>query len=637
MIILRNISLRRGPRTLLENVDLTLAPGQHLALTGANGCGKSTLFAALLGELGLDRGDIEGLANMRLAAMAQEVEGSDVAALDYVIGGDAVIAGIRDELQRAEIDEDFEKMAVLHQAMDAESGYDIERKAQRMLLGLGFTEQDATRSLSSFSGGWRVRLGLARTLMTPSDLLLLDEPTNHLDLDTTVWLQQWLAAYPGTLLLISHDRDFIDATCQQVLHVEHKTITAYRGNYSAFEKQRGERLAQQQASYEKQQRRIAEIDSFVRRFRAKATKAKQAQSRLKELSRMQSIAPAHVDSPFSFEFAPPERASDPILTLDNAALGYDKSSILSQVSISLRPGSRLGLLGRNGAGKSTLLKSLIGELPLLAGERAEGAHCRIGYFDQHQLEALDLGASARVHLQRLRPNAREQEILDFLGGFGFRGDAATDPIAPFSGGEKTRLALAMVVWLRPNLLVMDEPTNHLDMEMRYALTLALQGFEGALVLVTHDRHLLRNTVDELLLVDHGAVTSYGDDVQAYERWVLDRDNSIPAPAQATGSKQSHSSNRRQGRQTAARQREALRPLKRQIQQTEQAMTAAQAALAELDTQLTDSSLYETARKQELDQLLKDQGRLRQETASLDDTWLNLQQELESLEAALGEA
>ena len=626
MIILRNISLRRGPRTLLENVELTLAPGQHLALTGANGCGKSTLFAALLGEVSLDSGEIEGIANMRLAAMAQEVEASDTLALDFVIGGDTAVSRIRDELRAAESTEDFEAMAALHQAMDAANGYDIERRAYRLLLGLGFAEDDALKPVASFSGGWRVRLGLARTLMTPSDLLLLDEPTNHLDLDTTVWLQQWLSAYPGTLLLISHDRDFIDATCQQVLYVEHKTITAYKGNYSAFETQRGERLAQQQASYEKQQRRIAEIDDFVRRFRAKATKARQAQSRLKELARMQKIAPAHVDSPFSFQFAAPERASDPILTLENAELGYPQSTILSKVSLGLRPGSRIGLLGRNGAGKSTLLKSLMGELPLLAGERLEGAHCRVGYFDQHQLEALDLDASAQRHLQRLRPDAREQDIFDFLGGFGFRGTAATDPVAPFSGGEKTRLALAMVVWQRPNVLVMDEPTNHLDMEMRYALTLALQGFEGALVLVTHDRHLLRNTVDELLLVDGGQITAYGEDVKAYERWVLDRDGTGSAPAPASPS------NRREERQAAARQRDALRPLQKQIQQTEQAMSNAQAALAKLDAQLTDTTLYEASRKTELDQLLKDQGRLRQETESLDDTWLNLQQELESLQA-----
>ena len=623
---MRNISLRRGPRTLLENVELTLAPGQHLALTGANGCGKSTLFAALLGEVSLDSGEIEGIANMRLAAMAQEVEASDTLALDFVIGGDTAVSRIRDELRAAESTEDFEAMAALHQAMDAANGYDIERRAYRLLLGLGFAEDDALKPVASFSGGWRVRLGLARTLMTPSDLLLLDEPTNHLDLDTTVWLQQWLSAYPGTLLLISHDRDFIDATCQQVLYVEHKTITAYKGNYSAFETQRGERLAQQQASYEKQQRRIAEIDDFVRRFRAKATKARQAQSRLKELARMQKIAPAHVDSPFSFQFAVPERASDPILTLENAELGYPQSTILSKVSLGLRPGSRIGLLGRNGAGKSTLLKSLMGELPLLAGERLEGAHCRVGYFDQHQLEALDLDASAQRHLQRLRPDAREQDIFDFLGGFGFRGTAATDPVAPFSGGEKTRLALAMVVWQRPNVLVMDEPTNHLDMEMRYALTLALQGFEGALVLVTHDRHLLRNTVDELLLVDGGQITAYGEDVKAYERWVLDRDGTGSAPAPASPS------NRREERQAAARQRDALRPLQKQIQQTEQAMSNAQAALAKLDAQLTDTTLYEASRKTELDQLLKDQGRLRQETESLDDTWLNLQQELESLQA-----
>ncbi|MEE4662099.1 MAG: ATP-binding cassette domain-containing protein [Halieaceae bacterium] len=628
MIILRNISLRRGPRTLLENVEVTIAPGQHMALTGANGCGKSTLFAALLGELGLDAGEIEGLDNMRLAAMAQEVESSEMPALDFVISGDPIVAPLRQALRDAEQREDFAVAADLHQKMDAENGYEIERKASKLLLGLGFDENDGQRTVRSFSGGWRVRLGLARALMTPSDLLLLDEPTNHLDLDTTLWLQQWLAAYPGTLLLISHDRDFIDATCDQVLHLEHRKLTAYRGNYSAFERQRAERLAQQQASYEKQQRRIAEIDDFVRRFRAKATKAKQAQSRLKELSRMQEIAPAHVDSPFSFRFPTPGRASDPILALDKAALGYAGRTVLENVSLTLRPGSRIGLLGRNGAGKSTLLKSLLGELPLLAGERIEGAHCRVGYFDQHQLEALDLDASAQLQLQRLRPEAREQDILDFLGGFGFRGEAATESVAPFSGGEKTRLALAMVVWQQPNLLVMDEPTNHLDMDMRYALTLALQGFEGAMVLVTHDRHLLRNTVDELLLVDDGKVSAYGDDVQAYERWVLGRESAAPKPA-AGGQ-----GNRREERQAAARQRDALRPLKKQIRDIETAMAKADAALAALEQQLADAGLYESGRKDELDQLLKDQGRLRRESESLDESWLSLQTELEALEESL---
>ncbi len=631
---MRNISLRRGSRTLLEDVNLTIAPGQHLALTGANGCGKSTFFAALLGELSLDSGEFDGMSGLRLAAMAQEVDACSESALDFLISGDADVAAIRRALQEAEANEDYDVAAELHQRMDEAQGYDIERRALKLLMGLGFEETDADKPVDSFSGGWRVRLGLGKALMTPSDLLLLDEPTNHLDLDATLWLQQWLSAYPGTLVLISHDRDFIDATCNQVLHVEHRTLSAYKGNYSSFETQRAERLMQQQASYEKQQRRIAEIDSFVRRFRAKATKARQAQSRLKELARMERIAPAHVDSPFYFSFPPPERASDPILALDKATLGYQDAPVLSKVSLTLRPGSCLGLLGRNGAGKSTLLKSLVGELPVLQGERVEGAHCRVGYFDQHQLEALDLKASALTHLQRLRPDAREQEILDFLGGFNFRGDAATEPVAPFSGGEKTRLALAMVVWQRPNLLIMDEPTNHLDMDMRYALTLALQSFEGAMVLVTHDRHLLRHTVDELWLVDSGRVTEYDEDVQAYERWVLKREPDAENGSAVASSTQQTNTNRKAARQAAAQQRDKIRPLKRKIEQTEKAMATMAAELEKMQQALADSSLYEDENKDTLDELLLAQGQQRQQHEALEETWLTLQQELETLEQPL---
>ncbi len=610
-------------------MDLTIQPQQHLALTGANGCGKSSLFALLLGELGADGGEIDGLDSMRLANMAQEIAPSQSTALEFLIEGNPGIAAIRRELAAADEARDFERSAELHQALDSAGGYDIERRAERMLEGLGFAAGDGARVVDSFSGGWRIRLNLGRALMAPSDLLLLDEPTNHLDLDATLWLEQWLKAYPGTLILISHDREFIDATCQQVLHVEQQRVNAYRGNYSAFEQQRAERLANQQASYEKQQRRVAEIDAFVRRFRYKATKARQAQSRLKELERMQRIAPAHVDSPFSFSFLAPDRASDPILGLSEATLGYQQP-VLDAVDLTLRPGSRIGLLGRNGAGKSTLLKSLTGELPLLAGQRNEGAHCAVGYFDQHQLEALDLDASAFTHLQRLRPAAREQEVLDFLGGFGFRGDDATSAIAPFSGGEKTRLALAMVVWQKPNLLIMDEPTNHLDMEMRHALTVALQGYEGAMVLVTHDRHLLRNTVDELLLVDDGEVSAYQEDVSSYEQWVLKQQEDAPAsPASAA-----ERGGRRAQRQAAARQREQLRPLKKQIDSTEHALEKADAALQALNTRLADTGLYDSDRKPELDELLKEQGRLRQQSEQLEATWLQLQHELEQREAEL---
>ena len=461
--------------------------------------------------------------------------------------------------------------------------------------------------------------------MTPSDILLLDEPTNHLDLDATLWLQQWLQQYPGTLLMISHDRDFIDATCERVLHIEQQQLFAYKGNYSDFERMRAERLANQQASYEKQQRRIAEIDDFVRRFRYKATKAKQAQSRLKELERMQTLAPAHADSPFDFSFPTPARSSDPLLRLDEANLGYGDSAVLRGVNLQLRPGSRYGLLGRNGAGKSTLLKSLIGELPLLGGTRSTGEHLSIGYFDQQQLEALDLQASPALHLQRLSPAAREQEILNFLGGFNFRGDAATSVIAPFSGGEKARLALAMVVWQQPNLLVLDEPTNHLDLEMRHAMEVALQAYDGALVLVSHDRHILRNTAEELLLVHDGRVEEYSEDLEGYERWILSSYKQTDKPDAGPAD-----TSRKEKRQQAANQRQRLRPLQKQVDKTEAQMSEVALALQALREQLSDTQLYTDANKQVLADLLKREGELKIQAAQLDDLWLEQQQELEEL-------
>ncbi|NCF16896.1 MAG: ATP-binding cassette domain-containing protein [Haliea sp.] len=628
MIILRDISLRRGSKRLLRDASVTIQPGQRLALIGANGSGKSSLFSLLLGELEADGGDIEGVGGMRLAHMAQEVQATAMPAGEYVWRGDGELAQLRDELRLLEDAGDFEKAAPVHNALEAIDGYGAERRAERLLQGLGFAADAPGRPVNDFSGGWRIRLNLARALMTPSDLMLLDEPTNHLDLDATLWLQQWLQQYPGTLLMISHDRDFIDATCERILHIEQGQLFSYKGNYSDFERQRAERLANQQASYDKQQRRIARIDDFVRRFRYKATKARQAQSRLKELERMQTLAPAHLDSPFDFSFPPPERSSDPLLRLDQASLGYGARTVLSGVDIQLRPGSRYGLLGRNGAGKSTLLKSLVGELPLLSGERRPGEHCRIGYFDQQQLEALDLEASPALHLQRLSPTAREQDILNFLGGFNFRGDAATSQVAPFSGGEKARLALAMVVWQKPNLLVLDEPTNHLDLEMRHAMEVALQAYEGALILVSHDRHMLRNSVEELLLVHDGDVKEYRDDLAGYERWILSSYQQVDKDP----TRDSEGS-RREKRKQAAAQRERLRPLKNAVASTEKDIATVEQALARLQEQLGDSELYSDGRREELADLLKREGELKTRAGELEERWLELQQSLEDLESA----
>ena len=625
MIILRDIELRRGNKLLLRNASVTIQPGQKLALIGANGCGKSSLLFLLLGELGADAGNIEGLETQRLAHMAQEIHATSLPAAEYVWRGDEQLAALRDRIANLEASGEFEQGAKLHSQLEDIDGYSAERRALRLLQGLGFAEDAGQRLVSEFSGGWRIRLNLARALMTPSDILLLDEPTNHLDLDATIWLQQWLQQYPGTLLMISHDRDFIDASCERILHIEQQQLHPYKGNYSDFERMRAERMANQQASFEKQQRRIAHIDEFVSRFRYKATKAKQAQSRLKELQRMQKLEPAHVDSPFDFTFPPPEKSSDPLLTLEKASLGYGDKAILSGVDLCLRPGSRYGLLGRNGAGKSTLLKTLIGELPLLHGELACGQYLTIGYFDQQQLEALDLDASAFLHLQRLSPEARDQDILDFLGSFNFRGDAATAAIGPFSGGEKARLALALVVWQKPNLLVLDEPTNHLDLEMRHAMEIALHAYEGALILVTHDRHLLRNTAEELLLVHNGGVEEYAEDLEGYERWILTSYRS-PDRQQPAAS----DSSRREKRQQAASLRDKLRPLRQQLASTEREMEKVDVSLRELQEQLGDEALYSSAEKDALADLLRREGRLKARSTELEDLWLQQQQQLDEL-------
>ncbi len=625
MIILRNIALRRGSKLLLQDANVTIQPGQRLALIGANGCGKSSLFSLLLGDLGADAGTIEGMNTLRLSHMAQEIHTTALPAGEYVWRGDALLAGLRDDVAAREAAGEFDKAARTHTLLEEIDGYSAERRAQRLLQGLGFAEDAAVRAVSDFSGGWRIRLNLARALMTPSDILLLDEPTNHLDLDATLWLQQWLQQYPGTLLMISHDRDFIDATCERILHIEQQQLFPYKGNYSDFERHRAERLANQQAGYEKQQRRIAEIDDFVRRFRYKATKAKQAQSRLKELERMQTLAPAHADSPFDFSFPKPSRSSDPLLRLDEATLGYGGTAVLSKVGLQLRPGSRYGLLGRNGAGKSTLLKSLIGELPLLGGARTTGEHLSIGYFDQQQLEALDMEASPALHLQRLSPSAREQDILNFLGGFNFRGTAATSAIAPFSGGEKARLALAMVVWQKPNLLVLDEPTNHLDLDMRHAMEVALQAYDGALVLVSHDRHMLRNTAEELLLVHDGRVEEYREDLEGYERWILSSYRQTEKRNTVTSD-----TSRKEKRQQAATQRDKLRPLQKQLDKTEAEMAKVNLGLQELREQLGNTELYTETNRQTLANLLKREGELKVRAAELDDIWLEQQQTLDEL-------
>lgn len=635
MIKLDSISLQRGSKFLLENANAVFHPGQKVALVGANGSGKSSLFEMLLGKHTPDSGTLSIPSQWRIAHMAQEVATSDRHALDYIIDGDKELRRIEAELSTAESKQSHHLIASLHEQLDNIDGYNAKVRAEQLLLGLGFKLSDAKKPANSFSGGWRIRLNLAQALMSQSDLLLLDEPTNHLDLDAELWLEQWLQRYDGSLLLISHDRDFIDSTCEMIVHLEHQQLTSYRGNYSAFEKQRAERLAQQQVNFEKQQQRISEIQDFVRRFRAKATKAKQAQSRLKELDRMEAIAPAHIDSPFDFSFPKPERVSDPLLSISHGQLGYADKIIVGKVNISIHPGSRIGLLGANGAGKSTLIKTLATELSLINGERIEGEHLKLGYFSQHQLEALDLKASPALHLQRLAPKAREQEIRNFLGGFNFHNDMALEPIRHFSGGEKARLAMAIVVWQKPNLLLLDEPTNHLDLEMCHALTVALQAFEGAVIVVSHDRHLLRNTVDQFLLIADGKAEVFDDDLDAYSRWIIaQRKEANSQPATENNHSTDTASNKKEQRQRAAELRKKLNPITNAIKKIEREISSHEEKLTTIETALSDSSLYEEANKTKLQKILIDQGESRQAYEHAEEQWFDLNQQLEELQEQL---
>lgn len=627
MITFKAVSLQRGTKVLLENANLIIHQGQRIGITGANGSGKSSLFQLILGGLHIDEGELAMPSDWKVSHMAQQVAASDSSAIEYVLDGDQRLRALEQAISHAEREENNEQLAQLHAQLDAINGYNAHYRAAQLLHGLGFEQDTHQKSVAAFSGGWRIRLNLAQALMCPGDLLLLDEPTNHLDLDATLWLEQRLKRFEGTLLLISHDRDFLDNVVNQIVSVEQQQLNLYRGNYSAFELQRSERLAQQQSNYEKQQQRIEEIQGFVNRFRAKATKARQAQSRLKELERMEKIAPAHIDSPFHFSFPQAERFSDPLLNISHASLGY-QNALLSEINLSLHPGSRIALLGANGAGKSTLIKSLLGEIELLAGERICGEHLRIGYFAQHQLEALDSHASPFLHLQRLSPLARDQEIRNYLGGFNFHGDQALASIENFSGGEKARLALAIVGWHKPNLLLLDEPTNHLDLEMRHSLTVALQAFEGAIVLVSHDRHLVRNTVDQLLLVHDGSIDAFDGDLQDYQRWLLQRETSSP---QAVTEEKEPLQDKKAMRQLAAQRRQQLSPLKNKIKKAERSMEKLQTDLDGLEKQLLDNTLYEEANKSQLQTLLQRQGSFRQELQNTEEQWLELQEELEEID------
>ncbi|WP_299197877.1 ATP-binding cassette domain-containing protein [uncultured Amphritea sp.] len=632
MIQLNQLSLQRGHLRLLDRAQLTIHANQKVGIVGANGVGKSSLFKLILGQLQPDEGDLQLPGNLTIAHMAQEVADSKQRAIDYVLDGDHRLRSVQQALADAEHSDNHHRIGELHAQLDAIDGYSAEARAHQLLNGLSFSTADAERPVNTFSGGWRIRLNLAQALMSQSDILLLDEPTNHLDLDATIWLEQWLRNYQGTLLLISHDRDFLDAVSTHIVHMYHQKTDLYKGGYSDFEKRRAERLAQQQSQFEKQQVRIAEIESFVRRFKAKATKAKQAQSRVKELERMELITPAHIDSPFNFTFQSSDKISFPLMSLDKCQLGYAQP-ILDITNLTLSPGDRIGLLGPNGAGKSTLIKTLTRDLPLINGLYKAGEHLKIGYFAQHQLEALDLEASPALHIQRISPKASDQEIRNYLGSFDFNGDRALEPVKRFSGGEKARVALALIAWQRPNLLLLDEPTNHLDLEVRHALTLALQNFDGALILVSHDRHLLRNTVDQFLLVANGQVTPFDGDMDDYQQWLAAQrriqNQIVEEPKE---SRSLSAAEKKEQKRLEAERRNALRPLRKVIETLEAKLDKVTTEQQQLETLLADGSLYEERNKGQLKQLLQQQGELQQQAEALESEWMEKLEQLEQLES-----
>ncbi|MEE9330830.1 MAG: ATP-binding cassette domain-containing protein [Methylophilaceae bacterium] len=631
MIQFKNITLARGVKVLVKAASLQLHPGHKVGLTGANGTGKSSLFAMLRGDLHVDKGDLDIPANWVMSHVAQETPALPMPALEFVRDGDEALCQIEQALVEAEAGNQGELIAALHGRLSDIEGYSAKARAAELMNGLGFTQQDLEQPVSTFSGGWRVRLNLARALMCRSDLLLLDEPTNHLDLDAVIWLETWLKTYRGTLLLISHDRDFLDAIVNHIAHIEFQTLTLYKGGYSDFERQRAEKMALQQAMHERQQRKVAHLHSYIDRFKAQATKARQAQSRIKALERMEMISAAHVDSQFSFDFRAPSSAPEPLLAISDVNIGYADKPILSNVSLTVRPKERIGLLGPNGAGKSTLIKLLAGELEALSGKYVRGKDLNIGYFAQHQLEQLRAGESPLQHMQRLDNQASEQELLNFLGGFDFRGEMARAPCEHFSGGEKSRLALALLIWTRPSLLLLDEPTNHLDLEMRHALTLALQDYDGGVVLISHDRALLRTSCDQFLLVSNGNASIFDGDLDDYSTWISEqrtKDNLAQKNAKPTIKNNSYAQNKLD-RQTRLVER---RPLLKESEKLEKDIAAWQQEKTACDERLNDTTLYENSHKMELQALLKKQSALTLRIERAEERWLAVHEKLEAIPA-----
>jgi ATP-binding cassette subfamily F protein 3 len=639
MLNLTNISLRRGSKILLQNVTFQLHAGQRMGLIGANGSGKTSFFSMLLGELEPDDGELGLHPKDVIAHVAQESPHGSGAAIDYVMDGDTELRAVQSAIADHEAGNTAGEAALhsLHERMEAIDGFSAEARAARLLHGLGFASAEIRKPVREFSGGWRMRLNLARALMCRSDILLLDEPTNHLDLPAILWLERWLRRYDGLLLVVSHDRDFLDQVCTRVAHIEHERITQYTGNYSQFESQRAEQLAQQQGLYARQQKDIAHMQSFVDRFRYKASKARQAQSRLKMLERMQTIAPAHVDSPFRFHFIEPRKQPQHLLSLIDTSVGYvdgDRTdTVLSGIDINLSAGDRVGLLGVNGAGKSTLVKALAAGSTMLDGERVISKDTKIGYFAQHQLELLIPEQSPIDHLRVFAPGDREQDLRNFLGRFGFSGERIFEPVAPFSGGEKARLVLALMIRQQPNLLLLDEPTNHLDLEMRQALSVALIEYTGALVVISHDRHLLRSVCDELLIVHDGRVEQFKHSLDEYPAWIKEQELGQNQQSSETGtSGPTKRVNKKQQRQDQAQRRERLKPLYDKIRDIEKQLANGRSRLESLNEILADESIYVDAeRKGEVSELVQEQAAVRADIEGLEWSWLEVSEKLESSE------
>ena len=634
MITFSDIQLLRGGKPLLENASATIHPGDKIGLVGKNGCGKSTLFALIKDELSTDAGNFSKPAHWELAWVAQETPALDRTALEYVIDGDREYRSLEQQLVDADLADNGTLVAELHGKIETIGGYSIRARASELLDGLGFRQEQMSWNLTQFSGGWRMRLNLAQALLCRSDLLLLDEPTNHLDLDAVMWLERWLQNYPGTLALISHDRDFLDPIVNRIIHVENQQLNEYTGNYSSFESQRAQKLILQQAMFQKQQKQMAHMQSYIDRFRYKASKARQAQSRIKALEKMEQVLPAQFDNPFSFEFREPDALPNPIMMMDEVSAGYGDNLILEKIRLNLVPGSRIGLLGRNGAGKSTLIKLLSGELNPQGGELTYSQGVKMGYFAQHQLETLHPEETPLQHMMQIAPKHTEQQLRDYLGSFGFQGDKALEKVAPFSGGEKARLVLALLVWQKPNLLLLDEPTNHLDLDMRQALTFALQTFEGAMVIVSHDRYLLRATTDDLYLVHDRQVAPFDGDLSDYYKWLTEQQKVERREAQAeqpVKDNQNSAAAKKEQKRREAEFRTLTAPLRKKLTKLEETMDKLGQVIAQAEEQLSDNSLYDAENKAKLTQVLAQQASGKSELEETEMDWMALQEELEVME------